>query len=308
MFNGRGNANNIVCPLHRWTYDLKGELIGAPHFAETPCLNLSKTPLQNWNGLLFEQNGYNVMDKLAQLSVAKDFDFSGYMFDHVEVHELRLQLEDLHRGLPGGLPRRAVPSGPGRLRQLRRPALGIRPRLQRADRGRATAACRRPARPIYRKWQEQVLKFRGGEPPEIRRDLAHAVPEHHGRVVSARAGRVHAVAGRPAEDPQRGRVLLSRRNRAVRARVRRSRTGRLHGDLRRGRRDRPAHGCRPPHPAGRAASTKSGPTSRRWKTACSTSTSGTAASSTACTGRRPPDGVTVDAVRQLRCSPPWARA
>jgi choline monooxygenase len=32
MFKGRGNADNIVCPLHRWTYDLKGELIGAPHF------------------------------------------------------------------------------------------------------------------------------------------------------------------------------------------------------------------------------------------------------------------------------------
>src|SRR6185437_13127197 len=25
MFDGRGNARNIVCPLHRWTYDLKGE-------------------------------------------------------------------------------------------------------------------------------------------------------------------------------------------------------------------------------------------------------------------------------------------
>ena len=87
MFNGRGNATNIVCPLHRWTYDLKGELIGAPHFADTPCLNLSKTPLQNWNGLLFEQNGYNVMDKLGQLSVTKDLDFSGYMLDHVEVHQ-----------------------------------------------------------------------------------------------------------------------------------------------------------------------------------------------------------------------------
>jgi choline monooxygenase len=62
MFNGRGNANNIVCPLHRWTYDLKGELIGAPHFPETPCLNLPKTQLQSWNGLLFEQNGYNVME------------------------------------------------------------------------------------------------------------------------------------------------------------------------------------------------------------------------------------------------------
>src|SRR4051812_40933072 len=37
MLTGRGNAPNIVCPLHRWTYDLKGELLGAPHFAQKPC-------------------------------------------------------------------------------------------------------------------------------------------------------------------------------------------------------------------------------------------------------------------------------
>ena len=24
MLDGRGNANHIVCPLHRWTYNLKG--------------------------------------------------------------------------------------------------------------------------------------------------------------------------------------------------------------------------------------------------------------------------------------------
>src|SRR3954465_15728136 len=38
MLRGRGNAQNIVCPLHRWTYDLKGELLGAPHFPESPCV------------------------------------------------------------------------------------------------------------------------------------------------------------------------------------------------------------------------------------------------------------------------------
>ena len=48
MFNGRGNARNIVCPIHRWTYDLKGELLGAPHFPEKPCLDLARTPLTNW--------------------------------------------------------------------------------------------------------------------------------------------------------------------------------------------------------------------------------------------------------------------
>src|SRR5213592_965503 len=45
MLEGRGNAQHIVCPLHRWTYDLKGELLGAPHFAESPCVKLRSTPL-----------------------------------------------------------------------------------------------------------------------------------------------------------------------------------------------------------------------------------------------------------------------
>src|SRR5262245_1538532 len=41
MLKGRGNSGaNIVCPLHRWTYDLRGELLGAPHFEVNPCLNL----------------------------------------------------------------------------------------------------------------------------------------------------------------------------------------------------------------------------------------------------------------------------
>ena len=36
MLRGRGNTReHIVCPLHRWTYDLQGQLIGAPHFATT---------------------------------------------------------------------------------------------------------------------------------------------------------------------------------------------------------------------------------------------------------------------------------
>ena len=55
MLRGRGNTkSSIVCPLHRWTYDLTGRLIGAPHFADDPCLNLNNYPLQTWNGLVFE--------------------------------------------------------------------------------------------------------------------------------------------------------------------------------------------------------------------------------------------------------------
>ena len=165
MKNGRGNADNIVCPLHRWTYDLKGELIGAPHFAETPCLHLSTTPLQNWNGLLFEQNGYNVMAKLATLSVAKDFDFSGYMFDHVEVQTcdynwktfIEVYLEDyhvepFHAGLGGFVSCDDLRWEFGRDYSVQ--TVGVNRALQHAG------------SPVYRRWQEQVLKFRGGAPPE----------------------------------------------------------------------------------------------------------------------------------------------
>ena len=45
LLEGRGNAQNIVCPLHRWTYDMQGELLGAPHFPENPCLNLGTSIL-----------------------------------------------------------------------------------------------------------------------------------------------------------------------------------------------------------------------------------------------------------------------
>lgn len=104
MLDGRGHTKDIVCPLHRWTYNLEGQLTGAPHFAETPCTHLSKTSLQSWNGLIFEQNGFNVMEQLKNMSVTKDLDFTGYMFDHVEIHEcdynwktfIEVYLEDYH--------------------------------------------------------------------------------------------------------------------------------------------------------------------------------------------------------------------
>jgi phenylpropionate dioxygenase-like ring-hydroxylating dioxygenase large terminal subunit len=102
MLKGRGNAQNIVCPVHRWTYDLKGQLLGAPHFADKPCLNLGRSPLQNWNGLLFDGQR-DVRADLAGLG-ARDFDFSSHVLDRVEVHEchynwksfIEVYLEDYH--------------------------------------------------------------------------------------------------------------------------------------------------------------------------------------------------------------------
>jgi phenylpropionate dioxygenase-like ring-hydroxylating dioxygenase large terminal subunit len=105
MLNGRGNATNIVCPIHRWTYNLKGELLGAPHFAEQPCTKLDSTPLKNWHGLLFD-GPRDIKSDLAAIGVARDFDFSGYMLDRVEVKDLaynwktfiEVYLEDYHVG------------------------------------------------------------------------------------------------------------------------------------------------------------------------------------------------------------------
>ncbi len=164
MLDGRGNAKNIVCPLHRWTYDLKGELIGAPHFGETPCLNLSKTPLQSWNGLLFENNGFDIKKAMAGMSVTKDLDFSGYMLDHVEIHEcnynwktfIEVYLEDYH----------VEPFHPGLGNFVTCSDLnwefGEHYSVQTVGVNRALA---KPGSPTYKKWHEQVLKFNKGKLP-----------------------------------------------------------------------------------------------------------------------------------------------
>jgi phenylpropionate dioxygenase-like ring-hydroxylating dioxygenase large terminal subunit len=103
MLKGKGNARNIVCPLHRWTYGLDGKLIGAPHFPENPCLHLGQSPLQRWNGLLFHGKR-NVAEDLAAIADRRDFDFEGYMLHRIEVHEcnynwksfIEVYLEDYH--------------------------------------------------------------------------------------------------------------------------------------------------------------------------------------------------------------------
>ena len=86
MLTGKGNAPAIVCPIHRWTYDLKGELIGAPQFAQKPCASLGRTPMQNWNGLLFD-GPRDVAKDLAGLGTGA-LDFSGYVLDRVALHEV----------------------------------------------------------------------------------------------------------------------------------------------------------------------------------------------------------------------------
>ncbi|HXE22155.1 MAG TPA: aromatic ring-hydroxylating dioxygenase subunit alpha [Rhodoferax sp.] len=162
-------GGNIVCPLHRWTYsggngNPAGTLLGAPHFAQDPCLNLNNYPLQQWNGLLFEANGRDVAADLAGMGPLAALDFSGHVLDRVELHEcnynwktfIEVYLEDYHVG----------PFHPGLgqfvscedLRWEFKDAysvqtVGVANRLGKAG------------SPVYERWQQALLQYREGRPP-----------------------------------------------------------------------------------------------------------------------------------------------
>jgi choline monooxygenase len=165
MLRGRGNTrNHVVCPLHRWTYDLNGALVGAPHFAEDPCLNLKNYPVQRWNGLVFEGGGREVARDLAQLGPARTLDFSGYVLDKVQLHEcdynwktfIEVYLEDYHVG----------PFHPGLGSFVTCSDLqwefGAEHSVQTVG---IHQALERPGSDVYRKWHDAVLAFRDGEVP-----------------------------------------------------------------------------------------------------------------------------------------------
>jgi choline monooxygenase len=165
MLEGRGNTDAIVCPLHRWTYDLKGRLLGAPHFAQQPCLNLPASQLQSWQGLLFE-GPRDVARDLARLGVRDRFDFSDYRLDHVEIHEceynwktfIEVYLEDYH----------VEPFHPGLGQFVSCNDLqwefGDWYSVQTVGINRAL---NRPGTPVYQRWHDQVLRFNGGKLPEF---------------------------------------------------------------------------------------------------------------------------------------------
>ena len=165
MLKGRGNTRtNVVCPLHRWTYDLHGQLIGAPHFAQDPCLNLRNYALQNWHGLLFEQRGREVATDLATLGPAAELDFSGFVFEKAVLHEcnynwktfIEVYLEDYHVG----------PFHPGLGSFVTcddlRWEFGSEHSVQTVG---VHNALKKAGSPAYRRWQEALLKYRGGQSP-----------------------------------------------------------------------------------------------------------------------------------------------
>ncbi|WP_119155718.1 aromatic ring-hydroxylating oxygenase subunit alpha [Caldimonas tepidiphila] len=165
MLRGRGNTkSNIVCPLHRWTYGLSGQLLGAPHFASDPCLNLNNYKVRSWNGLLFEDNGRDIEADLAGMGVRDQFDFSGYVLDKVELHEcdynwktfIEVYLEDYHVG----------PFHPGLGNFVTCDDLSWQfGREYSVQTVGVAKTFGKPGSKTYQRWHDALLKYRNGEPP-----------------------------------------------------------------------------------------------------------------------------------------------
>jgi choline monooxygenase len=174
MLNGRGNlqtqqkgsaGGNIVCPLHRWTYSPKGELLGAPHFSHDPCLNLNNYKLQAWNGLLFEDNGRDIGADLANMGPRAQLNFDGYALDRVELHEcnynwktfIEVYLEDYHVG----------PFHPGLGQFVTCDDLSweFKEHYSVQTVG-VSGGFDKPGSDTYKKWHEVLLKYRNGQLPE----------------------------------------------------------------------------------------------------------------------------------------------
>ena len=165
MLNGRGNARNIVCPIHRWTYDAGGQLLGAPHFPANPCLHLDKQRLENWNGLLFA-GPRPANAELGGMKISGEFDFTGYKLDHVEEHVcnynwktfIEVYLEDYH----------VAPFHPGLGNFVTCDDLswqfGDWYSVQRVG----ITSLARSGSPVYANWQQQVRQFSEatGRPPK----------------------------------------------------------------------------------------------------------------------------------------------
>jgi choline monooxygenase len=173
MLSGRGNLNtqqkgsaggNIVCPLHRWTYSPSGQLLGAPHFAQDPCLNLNNYKLQEWNGLLFEDNGRDIATDLAGMGPRSQLSFDGYALDRVELHEcnynwktfIEVYLEDYHvapyhPGLGGFVTCEDLAWQFGDWYSVQR--VGI-------------TSLAKPGSATYKQWHKAVLDYYNGELPK----------------------------------------------------------------------------------------------------------------------------------------------
>jgi len=156
MLEGQGHTESIVCPLHRWTYDLSGALIGAPQFASDPCRHLKRYPLAQWNGLLFEGN-QSIVQELASTPFMEQLDFTGYRLAKIQSHDcnynwksfIEVYMDDYH----------VVPFHPGLGHFVDCSKLSWHYGEHYSVQAVGITDLSQPSTPIYRRWHEEVLRM-----------------------------------------------------------------------------------------------------------------------------------------------------
>src|SRR5689334_322823 len=164
ILKGRGNVRNLVCPIHRWTYDLHGKLLGAPEFPDNPCLDLPRTPLNSWNGLLFagpRQAG----DDLADFPLTDDYAFTEHVLDRVDVTEYPFNWKTFMEVYP-----ELYHVGPfhPRLRKFVHPSVytwKFGDRWSTQEMG-IYQQLTKPGSPAYGKYIDALLRYTGGDIPK----------------------------------------------------------------------------------------------------------------------------------------------
>lgn len=174
--NLRATGNRIMCPLHAWTYDNTGLIVGAPKFPERPCRNLPRYPMVNIAGFLFE-GPRNPIDDIGALFDRPELDFSDYELDHVEMHPckcnwktfIEIYNDDYH----------IASFHPGLRRYVRSEGLsweyGDWYSLQRIN---VTANLERAGTDTYKAWHEGLMAHSGGGSPEFGAIWASYYPTH----------------------------------------------------------------------------------------------------------------------------------
>ena len=229
-----------MCPLHRWTYDLDGKLLGAPDFDVAPDCALPKTPLKRWNGLLFAGPRDAAAD-LADFPLAADYDYGKLVFDRVTVDEcpfnwktfLEIFLELYHvEAMHPGL-RKWVDAGNyewGFGDRWSYQILGIKDGLQ------------SQVSSNYQRYRDAILAYTRRRAAEVRHRLVDPLSERDARVVSAGARRQHVDPALAGAHDQHRRVLLPGGSAGLRTAHRRGAPGGVRG-VRGGGRRRSARAC-----------------------------------------------------------------
>lgn len=111
LVTGKGNCKRVVCPYHAWTYNLKGQLIGAPHMErsagfEKTSIALPEIRTEIWQGWIYvtlDDNAKPVVELLNPLEqIISRYRMAGYVpvvqQDHVWQTNWKFLVENFMEG------------------------------------------------------------------------------------------------------------------------------------------------------------------------------------------------------------------